>query len=187
MLIRTHIGVSLDGFMASPDGMPAWDAVPTFVPGESHGYAEFIAQCEAIVIGRAVFDFGHAYWTEQGGWPWEGRRVYVLTSHPLPANPHASVAGAEGSPAGLVARLRGAGLTRDVQVLGGARTLRAFLGLGAIDRLGVVVLPILLGDGIPLYAPGAAPRSALRLERHRAFPDGAVELVYTRADGGETR
>src|SRR5204862_105112 len=74
MLIRTHIGVSLDGFVATPDGLPAWDAVPTFVPGESHGYPEFIEQCDAIVIGRNTFDFGHAYWTEQGVWPWAGRR-----------------------------------------------------------------------------------------------------------------
>ena len=41
MLIRTHIGVSLDGFVATPDGLPAWDAIPTFGPG-SHGTAEFM-------------------------------------------------------------------------------------------------------------------------------------------------
>jgi dihydrofolate reductase len=178
MLIRTHIGVSLDGFVAAPDGLPAWDAVPTFVPGESHGYPEFIEQCDAIVIGRNTFDFGHAYWTEQGVWPWEGRRVYVLTSRPLPVNAHADVIASQGGTAGLLQQLRDAGLARDVQLLGGARTIRAFLQLGAIDRLGMVVLHILLGEGIPLVASGAAPRSPLRLERHRAFPDGAVELVY---------
>lgn len=181
MLIRTHIGISADGYIATPDGMPAWDAVPAFVPGQSHGYADFIAECEAIVIGRNTFDFGHAFWTEQRIWPWEGRRVYVMTSHPLPANTHPDVVASAGGPADLVAQLRDAGLTGDVQVLGGAQTLRAFLGLGAIERLGLVVLPVLLGEGVPLFTAGAAPRSALRLERQRAFPDGAVELVYTPA------
>jgi hypothetical protein len=42
MLIRVHVGTSLDGFVAPPDGLPAWDAVPTFVPGQSHGYPEII-------------------------------------------------------------------------------------------------------------------------------------------------
>jgi dihydrofolate reductase len=83
-----------------------------------------------------------------------------------------------------------------VHVLGGSRTIQALLELGAIDRLGIVVLPVMLGKGIPLFAiettnfshdtwaasqaspSGATSRPLLRLERHRAFPDGAVELVY---------
>jgi len=92
--------------------------------------------------------------------------------------------------------LRGASLAGDVQVLGGARTIQAFLEVGALDRLGMVVLPVLLGKGIPLFpleiatfsretweaslaAPNeAAARPPLRLEDERVFPDGAVELVY---------
>ena len=121
----------------------------------------------------------------------------MLTSRPLPA--HAASVGvlaSEGGPAGLLAQLRAAGLERDVQLLGGPRTIQAFLDLGVIDRLGMVILPLLLGKGISLFsleiatfsgaawaaahaAPSrAAPRSRLGLERHRAFPDGAVELVY---------
>jgi riboflavin biosynthesis pyrimidine reductase len=81
-------------------------------------------------------------------------------------------------------------------VLGGSRAIQAFLELGAIDRLGIVVLPILLGKGIPLFAidptpfsqeawaahlasPSESPsRPLLRLDHQRTFPDGAVELVY---------
>lgn len=182
MQIRTHIGVSLDGIMGTPDGIPAWEAMPTFVPGQSHGYSEFIAQCEAIVIGRTLFDFAHGYWSEQRVWPWEGFRVYVLTSQPLPADRHPDVFASDGNAAALVQQLHQAGLTRDVQVLGGAQTIRAFLELGAIDELGLVVLPVLLGEGTPLFQAGTLPRTDLKLADHRAFPDGAVELVYTRDD-----
>lgn len=181
MQIRTHVGVSLDGIMGTPDGIPAWDAMPSFVPGKSHGYAEFIARCEAIVIGRSVFDFAHGYWTEQQVWPWEGFRVYVLTSWPLPAETHPDVFASQGDAAGLVNQLRAADLTRDVQVLGGARTIRAFLELGAIDELGIVILPVMLGDGTPLFLPGSLARTDLHLAQQRAFPDGAIELVYTPA------
>jgi dihydrofolate reductase len=193
-LIRTHIGVSLDGFVATPDGEPAWDAIPTFGPG-THGIAELNEQCEAIVVGRTSFDQGFRHWLPN--WPWPGKTVYVLTSSALPAEAAAQgVVAAQGGPAGLVRRLREAGHSRDVQVLGGPRTIQALLEVGGIDRLGLVVLPVLLGKGIPLFpieiasfspqawaaaqaaAAGAPSRPMLRLDRHRAFPDGAVELVY---------
>ena len=196
MLIRTHVGVSLDGFVATPDGLPAWDAMPTFGSG-SYGNDEFSAQCDAVVIGRTSFDqgFSEGHWLPD--WPYAGKQVYVLTSRPLPATAtEMGVVASRGGPAGLVGQLRGAGLAGDVHVLGGSRTIQAFLELGALDRLGMVVLPVLLGKGIPLFpleiatfsseswaASRAAPaeavsRSPLRLEGQRVFPDGAVELVY---------
>lgn len=177
MRIRTHTGLSLDGYMASADGMPVWNAISTFVPGQSHGYAEFLAQIEAVVVGRTTFDFGHKFWTEQSLWPWPDLRVYVLTSRPLPERVHEGVVAAQGGPAALLEQLRSAGLGRDVQLLGGPGVIRAFLELGAIDELGLVILPLLLGEGVPLFAPDAVRRSP-RLDRQRAFPDGAVELVY---------
>lgn len=194
MLIRTRVGVSLDGFVATPDGLPAWDAMPTFGQG-SHGIAEFMEQCDAVVMGRTSFDQGFQHWLVS--WPYPGMQVYVLTSRPLPENAASmGVHASEGGPSGLVEQLRAAGISRDVELLGGPRTIRAFLEIGALDQLGMVVLPVLLGGGIPLFAttPTAfsseaweaslaspsdpASRPLLRLDRHRAFPDGAVELVY---------
>jgi hypothetical protein len=71
MLIRTHIGVSLDGFVATPDGLPAWDAIPTFGPG-SHGYTEFTEQCDAVVMSRTSFDQGLEGWLASG-WPYSDK------------------------------------------------------------------------------------------------------------------
>lgn len=178
MQIRTYTGISLDGFMAHADGLPVWDAMPTFVPGESHGYAEFSPRCPAIIIGRTVFDFGHIYWTEHSIWPWADKQVYVLTSRPLPKSPHPTVVGSQGDPAGLIQQLRDANLAGDVQLLGGARTIRAFLQIGAVDELGIMILPVLLGDGIPLFESGTIPRASLQLEQHRTFPDGSIYLTY---------
>lgn len=179
MLIRTYIGVSIDGFMATPDAFPAWDAMPSFVPGESYGIGEFTEQCDAVVVGRTTFDFAHAYWAEQAVWPWEGKRVFVLTSRPLQEQVPADVTASQGGPAGLVDQLRAAPLARDVQLLGGQRTIQAFLKLGAIDRFGLCILPILLGDGVPLFAPGIIPQMPQRLDHQQVFSDGAVALSYT--------
>src|SRR6266566_5874131 len=103
MQIRTQVGVSLDGFIASAEGLPAWDAMPTFVPGASHGYPELVEQCDAILMGRTSFDQGFPSWSEN--WPYQDKRVYVLTSHPLPNNVPAGVIASQGRPAGLVEQL----------------------------------------------------------------------------------
>lgn len=194
-MIRTHLGVSLDGFAATPGGLPAWEAVPGFQPG-AYGTAEHLARSEAIVIGRTSFDQGFEYWLED--WPYGDKQVYVLTSRPLPNCAPATVIASAGGPAGLVRQLVETGLTGDVLVLGGPRTIQALMTLGALDRLGLVVLPVLLGRGIPLFAietttysteawnvaessPAQNAFRNLRLDSHGTFPDGAVELVYAPA------
>jgi dihydrofolate reductase len=63
-------------------------------------------------------------------------------------------------------------------MLGGPRTVRAFQEIGGLDRLELLVLPVLLGDGLRL-TDADTPRSALRLLRSdQTFPDGTTELVY---------
>ena len=172
MVIRTHVGVSLDGFLAAADGTAAWASLPGYEHG-SHGIAEVLEHCEAVVMGRRTFDRGLAKWA--GDWPWTDKEVHVLTSHPLPdgvaARPCAD-------PGDLLRHLRLSGLMGDVHLLGGARTIRAFLDLGAGDRLCVVVRPVLLGQGIPLFG---GITQALHLQCQRPHPNGAVELIYTPA------
>ena len=173
MLIRSRMGVSADGFIATPDGLPTLAIMPGFVPAASHGYPEFIASCDAAVMGRTTFlpALGAP------AWPWAGLQVYVLTSHPLPANSPAGVI-AVGGPQEMAKQLRSRGSDGDVHLVGGPRTIRAFHEIGALDRLELVILPILLGNGIPLSPPGA-PSVPLRLLRaDRTFPDGSAEVVY---------
>jgi dihydrofolate reductase len=174
MLIKARMGISADGFVSTPDGLPALLAAEDFVSGTSHGFPEFIAGCDAAVMGRNTFlpALGSP------SWPWPGLQVYVLTSRPLPDGTPPEVIVSSGGPAGLVDQLRSRGSDGDVHLVGGPSTIRAFLEAGALDRLEVVVLPILLGDGVPLSPPGS-PQVRLRLLRaDRTFPDGSAELVY---------
>jgi hypothetical protein len=60
MLIRTRTGVSVDGFFATPDGLPVFVVMPDFVPHESYGWPEFDAQIDAVVLGRVPLDAGLA-------------------------------------------------------------------------------------------------------------------------------
>ncbi len=109
MLIRSRMGVSADGFVATADGVPAFLMMPDFVPGHSHGYTAFIGACDAVLMGRSTFlpALGAP------GWPWPGLQVFVLTSGPLPPETPPGVVAVSGGPAGAVERLRNRGSDPD--------------------------------------------------------------------------
>jgi dihydrofolate reductase len=154
--------------------VPAIALAPGFAPAESHGFPEFIAGCDAVVMGRSTFVPALG----AGGWPWPGLQVYVLTTRPLPDGTPADVI-AVPDPAALAEALRSRDGGGDVHLVGGPRTIRAFSDIGALDRFEVVLLPMLLGTGVPL-SPAGAPALPLRLLRaDRQFPGGSVEVVYT--------
>jgi hypothetical protein len=100
-----------------------------------------------------------------GSWPWPGLQVYVLTSRPLPAGTPAEVI-AVPDPAALAEALRSRDTGGDVHLVGGPRTIRAFSAIGALDRLEVVLLPVLLGTGVPL-SPAGRPRWGAKPPAHR--------------------
>jgi dihydrofolate reductase len=176
MQIKTHIAVSVDGFITSRDGLPSILSMPDFDAGSTHGYPEFIASCSAVVMGRTTFEPA----LDAPRWPWPGLDVFVLTTRPLPAWTPSHVVAA-GSPADLLGLMRDAALPGDVHLVGGQQTIQAFRDLNALASLGIVVVPVLLGDGVRLTSPGS-DSLRLRLDSSRAFPDGSVEHVYTPAE-----
>ncbi len=134
---------------------------------------EFIAGCDAVVMGRNTFLPALG----AGEWPWQGLQVYVLTTRPLPDGTPADVI-AVPDPAALAEALRSRDGGGDVHLVGGPRTIRAFSGIGALDRLEVVLMPVLLGTGVPLSPAGATGLPLRLLHADRVFPDGSAELVY---------
>lgn len=167
--IRLYIAVSVDGFIAPPDGSSNWLAD---YDANQYGYAEFIAGVSTVVMGRASYEEALGL----GDWPWPGRRCVVLTSRRIAPPPEAELEVASGEVEGLAARLKqeSAG---DIWLLGGAKAARPFLAAGLVDRLELFQIPVLLGDGIRLFEPGLPPHR-LRLERTAAHAKGVVELIY---------
>ncbi|HWK18292.1 MAG TPA: hypothetical protein VNR66_12640 [Solirubrobacteraceae bacterium] len=107
-------------------------------------------------------------------WPWPDLDVFVLASERPPGTPDHVVT--DSDPARLLERIRAANRGGDVHLIGGPQTIETFRGLGALDRLELVVLPPFLGDGMRL-----TPRSVdtgLVLESERALPGGSVEIAY---------
>jgi dihydrofolate reductase len=110
------------------------------------------------------------------GWPWPTPNVLVLASERPPGTPDHVVTHSD--PERLPAKVRAANQGRDVHLVGGARTVETFRTLGALDEHGLLVLPLLLGDGMRL-TPALTPDTALTLKSERALPGGTVEIVYT--------
>jgi dihydrofolate reductase len=162
--------MSLDGYVSTPDGWPAQIADPDWDP-ETFGFYELQARCDAVLMGRTTFE--PALGAER--WPWPDLDVFVLGSHRPHGTPDGVVVDSE--PARLLERVRAANRGGDVHLVGGPRTVEAFRRLGALDALGLIVLPLVLGGGLQL-TPGLGTDAKLRLKRNAALPTGAVELVY---------
>lgn len=167
--VSVFVGTSVDGFIARPDG--GLDFLPAD-GGEPHGYEEFIAGIDAIVIGRKTFETVLGF----PGWPYGRMRVVALSSRPLDVSvARGPVEAMGGTPAEIVAKLRASG-ARHLYVDGGI-TIQRFLAAGLVDRLIVTRVPVLIGEGIPLF--GALPRD-VRLQHvaTRDYPSGLVQSEY---------
>jgi dihydrofolate reductase len=174
MTVSVFIGTSLDGFIARPNG--DLDFLPPG-GGEPHGYKEFIAGVDALVIGRKTFETVLA----MSPWPYGNKRVVVLSSEPvdLSAVVGGTVEQMSGSPAEIVSRLAASG-AHHLYIDGGI-TIQRFLRAGLIQRLIITRVPVLIGAGIPLF--GTLPGD-IRL-RHIAtkhYPSGLVSSEYQVAD-----
>lgn len=171
------IATSVDGFIARPDGDIAWLHRPEFAMPGDRGltYDRFIATVDAIVMGRNTFEKVLTF----GFWPYEGTPVVVLSRRgvEVPAALRGKAVVMAGSPQAVVARLAAEG-KKHLYIDGGI-TIQAFLEAGLIDELTITQLPILLGEGIPLF--GAAGReTSLQLVESTVFDNGIVQLRYRR-------
>ncbi|MGE5815636.1 MAG: dihydrofolate reductase family protein [Acidobacteriota bacterium] len=172
MKTSVFVGVSVDGFLARANGtLDFLDAAGS----ESHGYEEFIATVDTIVMGRKTFEIVMGF----GSWPYGERRVVILSRQPIDLSAASARGGRvermSGPPVHIASRLSAEG-ARHVYVDGGV-TIQDFLRAGLIQRLVINRVPVLIGSGIPLF--GALPQDvSLHHVATRAFRGGLVQSEY---------
>jgi dihydrofolate reductase len=170
MTCSVFIGTSLDGFIARQNG--SFDFLPEG-GGEPHGYNEFIATIDALVIGRNTFETVLAF----PEWPYGDKRVVVLSSRPVDLSKVRGgvVEQMGGPPAEIVSKLAASG-AHHLYIDGGI-TIQNFLRAGLIQRLIITRVPVLIGEGIPLF--GTVPRDVrLRHIATQHYPSGLVKSEY---------
>ena len=169
MQVSVFIGTSVDGFIARPNG--ALEFLPAD-GGEPHGYNEFFASIDAVVIGRKTFETVEAF----PQWPYGEKQVIVLSTSQLDfSKVRGKVEQLSGDPNDIFRNLESRGF-RHIYVDGGI-TIQQFLRAGLIHRLTITRVPVLIGTGIPLFA--ALPKD-IRLKHiaTRSYASGLVKSEY---------
>jgi dihydrofolate reductase len=170
IICSVFVGTSVDGFIARRDGSIDW------LPpggGEEHGYTAFVATVDAIVMGRGTFDTVLKF----ERWPFQ-KPVIVLTTRAcdITLSPDACVEYMAGAPRNVVDRLARRGMTH--LYIDGGVTIQRFLNAGLIDRMTITRVPVIIGDGIPLFGPTRRDMRLIHLAT-RTYPSGLVTTEYS--------
>jgi dihydrofolate reductase len=160
--------MSLDGYIAGPNGEYDW-----IVMDPEIDFAEMTARFDTFLIGRKTFEAMVRMGSGSKSTPGIQNIVFSRTLKPS-EHPHVNIsADAEG----LVAELR-TKPGKDIALFGGGELFRSLLAAGLVDGIGVSVVPVLLGGGIPLL-PSPAIKATLRLCKQRVYMrSGTVVLEY---------
>jgi dihydrofolate reductase len=172
--ITLYIATSLDGFVADEEGGVAWleefEGGSEDEGGGAGSYEAFFESVDCLVMGSRTYEQVLGF----GEWPYGDRPTYVVTNRDLPcATKRVEFVSGE-------VETIADDLTREydhVWLVGGTALARSFLDVSRVDEIRLSVVPILLGDGIPLFGNGAGEHGLSLLDSTQ-YRNGIVELHY---------
>ncbi|HKJ67847.1 MAG TPA: dihydrofolate reductase family protein [bacterium] len=174
MTIRcsVFIATSLDGYIARKNGDIDW--LPSDGSGEDYGYRQFVDSVDALVMGRNTYETVRSF----GEWPYGEKPVVVLSHRALEIPQHlsATVKLISGSPPEIVDHLGKEGAKH--LYIDGGKTIQAFLNAGLIQEMILTRIPVIIGEGIPLFGPVDQDITLLHVET-RDYENGLVQSRYT--------
>jgi dihydrofolate reductase len=169
------LGISLDGYIARLNG----DVDFLFMP-KDYSMAPFFATIDTAIMGRKTLDVGLKM--SGGSLPDYQLATYVF-SHSQPPGKHEGWTYINESPAAFVAKLRERP-GKDIWLMGGGELARDFLKADLVDELYLGVVPVLLGEGIPLF-PSGFPQRNFSLLENKTFSRSLIALKYKRVGSGD--
>ena len=170
---HVFIAVSMDGFIARKDGALDW-LMKQKTEGEDHGYDDFMASVDGLVIGRGSFLKVLTF----DEWPYEKPVVVMSASlgdNDIPAALRDRVRLSRLSPRALMAELGKEGWAR--AYVDGGKIIQSFLAEGLIADMVLTRIPILIGEGLPLFGP-LENDIDLKHVSTRTFPSGLIGSTY---------
>ncbi len=174
--VIVYIATSADGFIARPDGDVDW--LNRRPPTVDYGMRAFYLTIDTILWGRKTYDWLLNYYKNRGkkaGMFDRKLANYVFSRKP----PKRGAPGVEfvSEPVKAFAQRLRAKPGKHIWMMGGGELIASFLDAGEIDEFDIHVIPVFIGEGIPLVAPRHRD-VPLRLRSARKYPDGVVRLRY---------
>jgi dihydrofolate reductase len=165
--IRYGVAMSLDGYIAGPNGEADWIVIePDF------NFAELWAQFDTLLMGRRTYEAAIA---RLGASAMQGMKT-VVVSRTLRQDDHPQLTIVSKLTQDSIKALR-AQSNKDIWLFGGGDLFRQMLSLKQVDTVELSVIPVLLGGGLP-FLPPPAQQTKLNLTSHKAYPSGRMHLVY---------
>ena len=163
------LGISLDGYIARSDG--TFDFL--FMP-KDFSMAPFFASIDAAIMGRKSYEVAKA----MGGGSYGPKIVTYVCSRTLPPGEREGCIFTRQSPEALISEIR-ARKGKDIWLCGGGELARDYLQADLVDEIHLGVVPVLLGEGLPLF-PSGFPQREFALLSNKTFSRGLIELKYKR-------
>ena len=176
-----YVASSLDGYIARPNGSVDWlDEIPDPAEGdaEDYGYGEFYAGVGTVLMGRITYEQALSFDVD---YPYAGKEGYVFSrTRAGERDEHVRFVDGEDIP-GLIENLKKSS-EGNLWLVGGGQLVREFLNLDLIDRIELFIIPVILGEGLPLFPP-PTPQRNLSLVGARSYENGMAQLTYSRPAG----
>lgn len=165
------LGISLDGYIARLDG-----AVDFLFMPKDYSMASFFATIDTAIMGRKTLDVA----LKMGGRAFQGSTMdnYVF-SRSKPPGQRDGLTFVNESPSNLIGQLRNRP-GKNIWLMGGGELARDFLKADLVDELYIGIVPVLLGEGIPLF-PSGFPQRNFSLVENKTYSKGLIALKYKRA------
>ena len=172
--IILYIACSIDGYIARGDGNIEWLSMAE-TGSQDYGYHSFYDSVDALVMGRKTYQQIISF----GEWPYAGKPCYVF-SRKFMDNQRPNMIIFSKDPAALMTTFSKKG-THRIWLVGGAEILKTFLSRELVHEIIVSYIPLLLGEGIPLFQSGI-PERKLTLLSTKTFPNGLLQVHYRLGD-----
>jgi len=166
------LGISIDGYIARPNG-----AVDFLFMPKDYSMAPFFATIDTAIMGRKTLDAAR----QMGGSFGRSSMATYVFSRSEPPGQRDALTFVKESPATFIRRLRQR-RGKDIWLMGGGELARDFLQADLVDELYLGIVPVLLGEGIPLF-PSGFPRRNFALVENKTYGRGMIALKYRRVRG----
>lgn len=170
--ISLYIAASIDGYIAKADGSVAWlDEIPN-PENSDFGYFDFIKEIDTTIMGGATYRQVLTF----GEWPYTDKENFVLTRNTKLEDSNVNFF--SGDVVSFAKDLK-AKPGKGIWLIGGGEINTLFLRNNLIDEIILTIIPVVLGDGIPLFAK-ADLNKTMTLKKSEAFSNGMVQLTYSK-------